>query len=90
MNEIVRTYRGIRQDYRFNPSIMNDDDERVARVKEIIQKKLTTVDRTIILLYADCQSYRKLGSMLGLSHMTVRKECLRIRKKILEEYEHIR
>lgn len=90
MNDIVRTYRGIRQDYRFDPSIMNDEDERVAKVKEIIWKRLPIYDRTIILLYADCGSYRELGKILGFSHMTVRKECLRIKKKILEEYEHIR
>lgn len=76
-------------EYRYRPDIMDDEDERAAKLKEIIETKLPTVDRTIILLYADCQSYRKLGAMLGLSHMTVRKECLRIRAKILEEYEHL-
>lgn len=89
MNDIVQQYRSIRQDYRFNPSVMSEDDPRVAALKEIIETRLSTVDRTIILLYADCQSYRKLGKMLGLSHMTVRKECLRIRELILKEYEHL-
>ena len=90
MNEIVNKFKAIRQEYRYVPDVMTKDDEMVARLKEIIETKLPTVDRTIILLYADCQSYRKLGAMLGLSHMTVRKECLRIRQRILEEYEHLR
>lgn len=90
MNEIVNRYKAIRMEYRYRPDIMDDEDERAAKLKRIIETKLPTVDRTIILLYADCQSYRKLGAMLGLSHMTVRKECLRIRAKILEEYEHLR
>ena len=87
MNEIVNRYKAIRMEYRYRPDIMTEDDDRVSKLKRIINTRLTTVDRTIILLYADCQSYRKLGAMLGLSHMTVRKECLRIREQILREYE---
>jgi hypothetical protein len=45
------------------------------------------VDKTLILLYTDCQSYRKLGHRLGLSHMTCRKEVIRIKNIILKEYE---
>lgn len=85
--EIVKDYREIKDDYAWRPDIMNNDDERVARVKEIINKSLSVVDKTIILLYVDCQSYRKLGKRLGVSHMTVRRECQRIKKIILEEYE---
>ena len=85
--EIVKDYREIKDDYVWRPDIMNNDDERVARVKEIINKSLSVVDKTIILLYVDCQSYRKLGKRLGVSHMTVRRECQRIKKIILEEYE---
>lgn len=90
MNEIVDRYKAIRLEYKWRPDIMGEGDERAARLKEIIETRLPTVDRTIILLYADCQSYRKLGKMLGLSHMTVRKECMRIRGKILEEYGRLR
>ena len=85
--EIVKDYREIKDDYVWRPDIMNNDDERVARVKEIINKSLSVVDKTIILLYVDCQSYRKLGKRLGVSHMTVRRECQRIKKIILTEYE---
>ena len=88
-NEVVREYRAIRREYAYNPDIMTEDTGRVAALKYIINHLLPTVDRTIILLYADCGSYRKLGKKLGLSHMTVRKECLRIRERILKEYEHL-
>ena len=54
--------------------------------EEIINTKLSTVDKTIILLYVDCQSYRKLGKRLGVSHMTIRRECQRIKKIILAEF----
>lgn len=85
-NEVVKEFRQIREDYRFNPDIMCQDDPRVARLKEIIERRLSQVDRTIILLYCDCLSYRKLGKKMRLSHMTIRRECLRIKKIILEEY----
>lgn len=90
-NEVVKEYRQIKEDYKFNPDIMCPDDPRVSRIKEIIDTKLSQVDKTIILLYADCLSYRKLGKKMHLSHMTIRREVIRIKKIILEEYhnEHI-
>lgn len=85
-NQVVEEYRAVKQEYAFDPSIFNVDDDRVSRIKEIISTRLSVPDRTLILLYAEYQSYRKLGEQLGLSHMTVRREILRIRKIILDEY----
>lgn len=84
--EIIRDYKEIKEDYKFSNDIMCNEDERVHRIKEIINTKLSLVDKTLILLYTDCQSYRKLGKRLGLSHMTCRKEIIRIKKIILQEY----
>lgn len=86
-NDVVKEFRQIRQEYAWNPDIMNQDDVKVARVKEIIDTKLSQVDKTIILLYCDCLSYRKLGEKMHLSHMTIRREVVRIKKIILEEYK---
>lgn len=87
-NEVVKEYRQIKEDYKFNPDIMCPDDPRVSRIKEIIDTKLSQVDKIIILLYCDCLSYRKLGKKMHLSHMTIRREVIRIKKIILEEYNH--
>ena len=84
--EIIKDFKEIKDDYAWQPDIMDKDDERVSKVKEIINTKLSTVDKTIILLYVDCQSYRKLGKRLGVSHMTIRRECQRIKKIILAEF----
>lgn len=84
--EIVRDYREIKEEYAWHLDIFTKDDERVAKVKEIINTKLSVIDKTIIVLYADCQSYRKLGKRLGVSHMTIRREVQRIKKIILDEY----
>lgn len=86
--EVVSEFRKIRQDYTYNPDIMNEEDERLTRLKKIIDNKLSLADKTIILLYVDCQSYRKLGARLGVSHMTIRREVQRIKNIILKEYEN--
>lgn len=88
--EIAREYKDIRKDYAYDGGIFADEPDRVARVKWIIENRLTETERTLILLYADCQSFRKLGRRMGLSHTTVYTLIKGIKKKILEEYEHLR
>ena len=88
-NEVVKEYRAIKQDYAYDSDIMSKDDERVAKLKMIIDTKLSLVDKTIILLYVDCQSYRKLAKKMNLSHMTLRREVIRIKNIILKEYENL-
>lgn len=80
----VSDYRDIKEDYEFDGSIFCSDEEMVRQVKYIISQ-LPVVDRTIILLYTEYQSYRKLGQKMGLSHMTMRKEVMRIRNTILSK-----
>lgn len=87
-NEVIAEFRKIKQEYTYNPDIMNEEDERLTRIKKIIDNKLSLADKTIILLYVDCQSYRKLGARLGVSHMTIRREVQRIKNIILKEYEN--
>ena len=86
-DEVFADFRKINQEYTYNPDIMCEDDPRISRVKEIIDNKLSLADKTIILLYVDCQSYRKLGARLGVSHMTIRREVQRIKNIIMKEYE---
>lgn len=84
--ELYRSYKEIAADYVYDPDIMSEEDERARRVKWIIDNVLSKVDKTLILLYTDCGSYRKLGKRMRLSHMTARKEILRIKAIILAEY----
>lgn len=86
---VVNEYKAITKEYAYKEDIFNEDEPRANILKYIIFKKLNQVDRTIILLYTDYQSYRKLGRRMGMSHMTIRTEVLRIKKIILEEYERI-
>lgn len=86
----VRDYMTIREDYRYDGSLFSDEPDRVARVKWVIDNRLNQVDRTLILLYTDCLSTRKLGQRLNISHTLVAKEIRRIRALILAEYDKIK
>lgn len=86
--DIVRDYKDIREDYAYQADIFDDEPERTARVKCIIEH-LPPSDRILITMYADCQSLRKLASRLGLSHTTLRGEIVRIRQTINEQYQQI-
>lgn len=87
--EVARDYKTIREDYRFDADIFSQEPERIARLKWILDNRLTEVERIIILLYVDCQSYRKLAKRLTISHQTCAREVRRIKKKILQEYNKI-
>ena len=88
--ELVRDYKDIAKEYRFNADVFSSDKERVAKVKWIVEHRLTEADRIIIILYADCQSLRKLGRRLGISHSTLALEVNRIKAQILTEYEKLK
>ena len=81
-----REFKDIEADYKHDPSIFAQDGDRVAAVKYIIDHKLSRVDKTLILIYTDCQSFRKMGQRLGFSHTTMRQEVKRIKDIILAEY----
>lgn len=78
--------KDIRPDYTWDPSIFADGDPRADAARCIIDRHLSLADRTIILLYIDCNNYHELGRLLGFSHMTARKEVLRIKRRILDIY----
>lgn len=82
---IVREFRDIRKDYAFDPSIFNDEDEKIRRVKQVIMTEIDPVDRVLFLMYADCGSLRKLGAHFGVSHTTLAKEIRRIKKEIIDK-----
>ncbi len=90
VREVVRDYKTIREDYRFDGGLFSSEPDRTARLKWVLDHRLNDVDRTLIILYCDCLSTRKLGKRLGISHSLVAKEIRRIREHILEEYDKIK
>ena len=72
------------REYDYNSSIFNEEDFKISKLKWIIANKLSQSDRTILLLYCELGSQRKVGKMLGVSGSTVNIELKRIRKQVKE------
>ena len=86
MNDVIRDYKEIRKDFEIDDSIFNAEPDKVRRIKEIVLNRLDQVERTLILLYADCGSLRDLGKRLGMSYGSVKRVLDPIKEKILTEY----
>jgi DNA-directed RNA polymerase specialized sigma subunit len=86
---MARSYRDIKQDYAWEFDMFSDAPERTELLKEIVATRLNEVDRTIILLYAEIQSTRKLGKRMGMSMMTVWREIQRIKAEVITIYDDL-
>lgn len=60
---------------------IDGDDEYVMIYKEGVMA-LPPADRIIFLLYCELASYRKVGSILGISHTIVYQQVKAIRAKL--------
>ena len=63
------------------------DEETTGKAALIALNELNTVDRTLMMLYTDLQSYRKLGKMLNISHVAIKMEIDRIREQMIDRME---
>lgn len=73
--------RAIMDEYKYNPDVMNGEDERVSQIKRALGK-IDMPDQIIFCLYMDLGASRKVGQVLGVSHSTILKEINRIKKEI--------
>lgn len=93
MNETIKqlmcSYRDMLEDCKFEPDIMCEKAQLVRKLKYIINKRLSVEDKTLILLYADYDSLRKLAGLLGVSHVTVKNRIAGIRRDILSELDKL-
>lgn len=80
--KIAREYADFRQDYAYNGDIFNSEDERVNRVKYIVNKKLSVWERTFILYYAELGSVRKLADKFGIGRQLAWATVKKIQDKI--------
>ena len=73
--------RAIMKEYEYDDDVMNDEDERVRKVKRAMTKLKMAV-RIIWVLYMELGASRKVGACLGVSHSTILKEVNRIKREI--------
>ena len=68
-------------DYELDFTTFTDIDERLLAIEDK-WNRLKETDRTILILYAEYKSYRKVASLLGFSHSTIRNYIQQIREKL--------
>lgn len=88
--EAVTLYASLKAEYEYDGDVFCEDADRVRAAKWIIDNRLDEADRIIFRLYTDLQSLQRLAEMLHISKSSAGKEIMRIRNRILEEYEHLR
>lgn len=81
MMDIATRYRAIRTDYVDACRVDGTEDDAQLRLKTRLGA-LSEVERTILFLYADCGSYRKLGQLFGVSRTTMAEQVNRIKQKL--------
>lgn len=78
--------KDINDEYKIDKTdIFTDLDENYIKLINIIDNKLTKAERIIILMYAELQSIRKVGQVLGVSQSTAYNELTRI-KNIIKSF----
>lgn len=81
MNIDSKRLHDIMSEYDFDLENPEYDDNMVTLLNSL-NSKLTPAERIILCLYAELQSQRKLGEILGVSHGTVLKALRQIREKL--------
>lgn len=83
---IAKEYRRIKGEYLYRKDIFNGDDELVQAIKYLLTMRMGVVDKTFLILYAECGSYRKMSEILHISHSS----CAKIMKPIIEKIRNDR
>lgn len=80
------SFEQILNDYKPDNSLFSEESPEINTLKNIIFNNLDEVEKRVILLYAECGNFRKLGKELGVCASTARTEIIKIRKKIYAYY----
>lgn len=76
--------RLIKEDYQFDDSIFNDQDEITREAFKIVSE-LPEPDKLLFVLYTEFGTYKKVGEILNVSSVTVGKEIKKIQQHIKEK-----
>ena len=85
---VVHLFKRVEADYGYNPDVFSEDSARVASVKRAVSE-LPDVDRIIMILYSELQSYSELGKVLNCSKATAHTYVKRIRLEVLNKLKTV-
>lgn len=83
MNEMLTkiNLNNLLRDYELDFGLFTDLNDRLLDIGDKYLN-LSTPDKIILILYAELGSFRKVASVLGFSHSTIRNKITEIRLKL--------
>ena len=69
------------EEYKIDTSIFTNADDRLLEIADKYNQ-LTDSERILLVLYAELQSYRKVGKVIGFSHSSVQRFLKSVREKL--------
>lgn len=81
-HQITDSFKVVRQDLMHDAGIFSDEEARTRILRNFIKQHLAQAEQTIILLYAEYQSSRKVAQVLNIPRTTMQREITRIKTKI--------
>lgn len=88
--EIAGRLKELKLIHKYKEPDIWEDDTTYSISTYIIDNELDNIDKTIIYLYAEAGSLRKLGNMIGCSHQTIRPEVNRIKTYIQKRIKELK
>lgn len=82
--QLKKDLKRLKQEYNFELDEFTEDRGLLLAFNE-----LELTEQTILLLYAEHQSYRKVAKLLNISHQAIKNEIDNIRNKIKDRIEVI-
>lgn len=76
--------RLIKEDYQFDESIFNEQDEITREAFKIVSE-LPEPSKMLFLLYTEFGTYKKVGEILNVSSVTAAKEIKKIQQQIKDK-----
>lgn len=73
----------LEENYKFDKSIFNEEDELIRKIKYVITNKLNDTERRIILVYTHIGNIRDTARVFKVSPTTIWNQINSIRKKII-------
>lgn len=88
--EIANRLKALKEQYKYKEPDIFTEDSTYSISTYVIDNYLDNIDKTLIYLYAEAGSLRKLGDMIGCSHQSVRNEINRIKTNIKNKINEIK
>lgn len=78
----------MRKDYDYDGDMFSGEEQRSKVLKQIMRDRLTSDQASLLVLYINDGSYRKVGARFNIPHSTIYKELKNIINIVKHEFEN--